>query len=315
MSDLTADTLELLVRRHRPELDGPLTFTPIATGKFNTSFFVDAATEQLVLRIAPPRDRVFVFYERDMMRQEPQIHELVLSRTSVPVARIHAFDDSHELIDRDYLVMELLPGRSLTEMGHVNYASVLRQVGSFLAQVHRIEADRYGYLGAHCPMEPQKTWPAAFENMWNSMIDDIVSVGYYNPDESLLMRGLLERRLDLFDRPVPSSLLHMDIWHQNILVDEAGRVTGLVDWDRALWGDPEIEFAVLDYCGISEPPFWEGYGHPRDTSEQARTRQVFYLLYELQKYIVIRHGRSRDAGSAQSYKRQVLEIARKYLTR
>ncbi|OUL36382.1 hypothetical protein BV372_08175 [Nostoc sp. T09] len=59
-------------------------------------------------------------------------------------------------------------------------------------------------------------------------------------------------------------MLHMDVWFQNILVDSAGNVTGLVDFDRALWGDPEIEFAVLDYCGISEPAFWRGYGRERD---------------------------------------------------
>jgi fructosamine-3-kinase len=107
----------------------------------------------------------------------------------------------------------------------------------------------------------------------------------------------------------------MDIWHQNILVDEDGRVTGLVDWDRALWGDPEIEFAVLDYCGVSEPAFWEGYGQARDESEEARIRQVFYLLYELQKYIVIRHGRNNDPASARRYKAQVMGIVRRMRSR
>jgi fructosamine-3-kinase len=100
----------------------------------------------------------------------------------------------------------------------------------------------------------------------------------------------------------------MDVWSQNILVDAAGTVTGLVDWDRALWGDPEIEFAVLDYCGVSVPEFWEGYGQRRETSASARIRQVFYLLYEIQKYIVIRHWRSRDPHAAARYRDQVLAI-------
>ena len=42
------------------------------------------------------------------------------------------------------------------------------------------------------------------------------------------------------------------------LVDANNKVTGLIDWDRALYGDPEIEYAVLDVCGISKPAFWEG---------------------------------------------------------
>lgn len=308
MDSFSADTLKSIIRYHRGDPGGEISFRRIRTGKFNTSFFVDTDEEQLVLRIAPPSHAVFVFYERDMMRQEPGIHELVLSQTNVPVPRILVFDDSHELIDRDFLIMERLPGRPLTEMHGLAQDAVLRQVGDYLAQVHRLTADQYGYLGAHRPMEPQSTWVDAFEIMWNKMIDDIAAVRCYDVPESRMMRSLLDQYIALFDRPVSASLLHMDIWHQNILVNKAGKVTGLVDWDRALWGDPEIEFAVLDYCGISKPAFWEGYGQPRDVSDPANIRQVFYLLYELQKYIVIRHGRGRDPVGAQRYKQQVLEV-------
>jgi fructosamine-3-kinase len=105
----------------------------------------------------------------------------------------------------------------------------------------------------------------------------------------------------------------MDVWSQNILVDDGGRVTGLVDMDRALWGDVEIEFAVLDYCGIFEPAFWRGYGRPRDTSFSAQIRARFYLLYEVQKYIVIRIWRRRDPAQALQYKRESFALARPLL--
>jgi len=88
------------------------------------------------------------------------------------------------------------------------------------------------------------------------------------------------------------------------------RLTCLLDWDRALWGDPEIEFAVLDYCGISEPAFWEGYGRRRDESPEAQVRRVFYLLYEIQKYIVIRRVRYGSPAKAEPYRRQSLQLAR-----
>lgn len=65
---------------------------------------------------------------------------------------------------------------------------------------------------------------------------------------------------------------------ENILIDKNSDVTGLVDLDRAVWGNPEIEFAVLNYCGTSEPPFWERYGKEGHTSQEARIRQVFYIL-------------------------------------
>jgi aminoglycoside phosphotransferase (APT) family kinase protein len=305
------ETLAGIINAHFPNAKGRIVFTPITTGKFNTSFFVDVGLEQVVLRLAPPRDAIFVFYEKDMMRQEQEVQGLVRARTDAPVAAVLAFDDSHNHIERDYILMERLPGRPWTEMPHVNQERVLAQMGQYLAQVHRIEADNYGYLGAHRPMEPQANWLDAFQVMWHKMIEDVAAVGYYDQEECVLLRRLLSDHLSLFDRHVPASLLHMDIWHQNILVDDAGTITGVVDWDRALWGDPEIEFAVLDYCGISRPAFWEGYGQPRDESPAAQVRQVFYLLYELQKYIVIYDGRNGEPGRARQKKQQVWDVVRR----
>ena len=306
-----SDILIPLIRHHFA--NGRIQLTSIATGKFNNSYWVQVDDEQFVLRIAPPDEAVFVFYERKMMRQEPAIHALLREKTTVPVAEIIIFDESQTLLDRDYMLMKRLAGRPLSETPHVNINHVLSQVGQHLAQTHRLMADQHGYLGAHQPMPPQDTWLNAFIIMWHKMIDDIVGIGYYNDDESSHLRRLLDQYLHLFEHPVTSRLLHMDVWGQNILVDEAGTVTGLIDWDRALWGDPEIEFAVLDYCGISQPAFWEGYGQARDWSPEAQVRQVFYLLYELQKYIVIRDGRFHDPVAAHQIKKQVWQVIQAHL--
>ncbi|MFO7973157.1 MAG: aminoglycoside phosphotransferase family protein [Candidatus Hydrogenedentota bacterium] len=288
-----------------------VSLAPIPTGKFNDSYYILARKQEYVLRIAPQRNSVFCFYEKNMMRQEPDIHRLLLEKTSVPVARVYAFDDSHNIIPRDFLIMQRLPGIAMTELAHVDEDAVLRQVGEALAQTHAQKCNSYGYVGKHHPMEPQNSWGDAFAIMWRKLVDDVVSVGYYDDEERTLMLSTLDKYLKLFDHPVEACLLHMDVWAQNILVESGNELTGLLDWDRALWGDPEIEFAVLDYCGISKPAFWEGYGHARDESPEAQVRNFFYLLYEMQKYIVIRHGRSHDDYGAMAHKRQVMEIMRR----
>ena len=152
-------------------------------------------------------------------------------------------------------------------------------------------------------MEPQPAWVDAFRVMWNRLLDDVVACGSYTPAEAQRLRDLFEHYCTHFDRPVTPALLHMDIWSENILVDAQGSVTGLVDFDRALWGDVEIEFAVLDYCGISEPSFWRGYGREPDTSASAMIRRRFYLLYEVQKYMPISIWRGHDPAGAAGYKR------------
>jgi fructosamine-3-kinase len=245
------------------------------------------------------------------------LHALIRAHTTIPVAEIVAYDFSRTQIDRDYMLLRVLPGVPLSDCAHLPSAGVdhaLRQVGAYLRQLHALTAttclgvEAYGYLGEHHPIEPQSTWHAAFGVMWHKLLDDVVACGAYTRAEAQVLRDLLERHQEHFERPVRPCLLHMDVWSQNILVDPGGAVTGLVDFDRALWGDVEIEFAVLDYCGISEPAFWEGYGRQRDVSLPAQIRRLFYLLYELQKYMPICVWRRNDPAGAAQYKQQSLEL-------
>jgi fructosamine-3-kinase len=312
------DTLTALVLPHIETDPASVRLTPITTGKHNRSYWVACDAADFVLRVAPPDDAGFLFYESLMMRQEPGLHALIHAETAIPVAAVIAHDFSRARIDRDYLLMTALPGTSLSDayaLGAAQRRQALRQVGTHLRALHTLTADAhlgrrmYGYLGAHRPMPPQPTWTEAFHVMWNMLLDDVVACGTYTETDAQAFRDLLDAYREVFAREVEPCLLHMDVWEQNILVDAEGNVTGLVDFDRALWGDVEIEFAVLDYCGISEPAFWEGYGLPRDTSPAAQIRRQFYLLYEVQKYMPIRVWRRNNPADALRYKAYSFSLA------
>jgi len=290
-----------------------LRLTRCSTGKYNITFFLEGGPRPLVLRVAPEDERALnLFYEHGMMRQEPGLHREIKTRTAVPVPGIVAHDFSRKLLERDFLIMELAPGRPLSDsygISRSEFNRLLGETGQALRAVHAIRRDSYGYLGEHRPMEPQAGWTQAFVIMWNKLLDDVENCGGYDSTEAGAMRKLLELHIGAFSRSVPSSLLHMDVWAQNILVDSNGRLASLLDWDRALWGDPEIEFAVLDYCGISEPAFWEGYAQKRPDDKEAGIRRTFYLLYELQKYIFIRRVRGNNPSLADSYRQQSFQLA------
>jgi len=115
------DILTALILAHIETDPASVCLTPITTGKHNRSYRVACDAGRFVLRIAPPDDagaRVrtgFLFYERLMMRQEPAMHALIRAKTTIPVAAVVAHDFSRARIDRDYLLMTVLPGTPLSD--------------------------------------------------------------------------------------------------------------------------------------------------------------------------------------------------------
>ena len=276
-------------------------------GKFSTVFAVDGDSGRYVLRIAPPDSLRQLFYEYRMMRQEPSIHARLLAETSVPVPEIAAYDFSRELIGRDYLIMPRLPGTPLSQTALPPQAQrrALCEWGRYVAEIHTLTDPqrRFGYLGEHECMEPRGTWCEAFAVMYRKELDDIVACGIYDTETAHLAMSLLEEHLDVFDHCDQSRLLHGDLWVTNLLVTDEGSVTGVLDFDRASWGDIEWDLAIAEYCGVTQKAFWEGYGKRIEThAGDAAVRRLFYLLYEHQKYIVISMSKRRgDPAGARRY--------------
>lgn len=282
-------------------------------GKFSETFEVRGQGQGVyVLRAAPPDSILQLFYEYRMMRQEPAIHRRLLEETSVPVPEILAFDFSRSLIDRDFLIMPQLPGKPLSsaDLSRNAYRNALRQWGRYVAEIHSVtdRENRFGYLGEHQCMTPGSTWRHAFTEMYRKELEDIHRCGVYTREIVDDATELLDRHVSCLDSCHTSRLCHGDLWVTNLLVDEDGDVTGVIDFDRACWGDIEWDLAIAEYCGVTRPAFWEGYGRRINNAEgEAAFRRFFYLLYEHQKYIVISMSiRRNDPTGAQRYAGQCL---------
>ena len=306
----------------------PSKWIRITTGLFNETFILkfpkdifiqgrdEKPLDEFIIRIAPADDVGLIFYEKHMMWQEPDIHKILLEKTSIPVPEIFIADFSREIMDRDFLIMEKLDGTPLNQvyssLDRNKILSVYNQVGDFISQAHEITYEEYGYRGSHHPCQTATSWPKAFKIMWNCLLDDLVDCEAYSEREANEFREVLGKHSSSFNQDFRASLLHMDVWSQNILINKKGDVTGLVDWDRSLSGDPEIEFSVLEYCGLTNESFWMGYGEkPPLDDEDYKIRMKFYFLYEHQKYIVINSTRRKNKVKAESFKNDAKRILRR----
>ena len=167
-------------------------------GKFSETYAVSSPDgDEYVLRIAPPDTVLQLFYEYRMMRQEPEIHRILLAETTVPVPEIVGFDFSQSLVDRDFLIMRRMSGSVLSEAGLTGRQQerAYREWGSYVAQIHAViqSENRFGYLGEQACMEPAATWKQAFREMYRKELEDIVGCGVYTKGQSDDAMALLER--------------------------------------------------------------------------------------------------------------------------
>ncbi len=289
------------------------TISRIPTGKFNDSYYVSSEKKEYVLRIAPPDSTPVLFYENKMMRKEPGIHKIVHENTNIPVPEILDYDFSRSVVNRDWLLMKRIPGRTLSEisLNSVKTDKMFFTLGRYIKELHLITGNKFGYQESPSTGPMKENWFSAFRSMWIKILDDILRTGIYTKENVTALTGLLDSHSSAFPALPESSLLHMDLWSQNILIDTTGTITGIIDWDRALSGDPEIEYAVLEYCGTSPAAFREGYGmHPQRDSKY-EIRRIFYMLYEHQKYIFIRSCRNKNRQLAEQYAGESLALAEK----
>jgi len=291
------------------------TAEPFGAGKFSQTFLVRTDADDYVLRVGPPDDLLQLFYEYRMMRQEPALHRLIAGRTDVPIPPIIAWDFSRERIDRDYLLMPRLPGRPLSETPGLPAAQqqrILRDLGRHVARLHAVRIRRFGYVGRHRPMTPQPDWPSAFAIMWATIWDDCRRCGGVAEADHVLAADLFDRHRGAFDPHTPAALCHMDLWAANLLVHD-GRLEAVFDFDRACWGDPGCDLAVAEYCGLTTPAFWAGYGRRPPGGADAAVRRWFYLIYEHVKYVVIRlSARRNDPAGAARYADDCRQAMRRF---
>ena len=277
---------------------GRCAVSPVGAGHYNDSYYVDSDRGRFVLRIAPSDETPKLFYEIGMMKSEVAVHRRVREQTDAPVPEIVHHDFSRRLIDRDFLIMEHLEGRS----GPFDEA----ELGRYVRQIHAIESDEYGYPDRAAPRG--KSWPALFQLYVRLILDDCLSCGVLDRAEHGQFLAVYDRHAGAI-ADTPPSLLHLDLWTQNILTID-GRITAILDFDRGLYGDPELEFAVLDTYGYSTPAFFEGYGKPRPADAKAQVRQRLYIAYELIKYAFIRTARGGRRATGRSHVEQCRRIVR-----
>jgi fructosamine-3-kinase len=259
--------------------------TPLTDGWFNTAYDLQVLGDQsdLILRIAPdPQQRVLT-YEREMMRKEILIYKTIETLQDIPAPRLLTFDTSRTIIARDYMFTEKFSGKPLNKIkeniSSKAIQSIEKEIGFYAARMHAQKGDAFGYFGDG-PGCCSQSWREAFLAFIDALLRDGAALDVQLPLDFSQLHDLFHQFAATLEAITQPSLVHWDMWAGNIFViPENGtyRVEGIIDWERALWGDPEIETAMC--CKFYGRTFYEGYGRDLLAGDDAKIRQCMYRLY------------------------------------
>ncbi|MDF2537275.1 MAG: aminoglycoside phosphotransferase [Herbinix sp.] len=250
----------------------------LTEGFCNAAYEVVSPEGEMILKIAPPGKAGLMTYEDNMMRAEVDSLRLVKANTSLPVPEVYYYDDSHNICTSDYFFMEKLPGESFSKlrfeggMPEDEVNQILYQIGRCNVEMNRITGDRYGYLGVR---ENQGTsWRDTFLSMAANVLADGEKIDMNLGISYDEVRDLIDKASFALDEVKIPQFLHGDLWEGNVFVKD-GKITGFIDFERALWGDPVMEYFVRLHC--HNQSFDEGYG--KKLRKEAPIRALLYDMY------------------------------------
>lgn len=281
-----------LVRKHFGQKVSPTAITELKGGMFNAAYRLDRIGDHqaVVLKVSVGPDKPILTYERNIMAAELEVYRLLRERSSVPIPAILVQDLSRQIIDRDYFFMTALQGETMHKMQRKLTAdennALKAEVAGYMAQIHNIHNDYFGYLAA-APDEHFSNWRQAWQHMMGMIIQDGHKRQVRLPYERI--EKVLERHLSLLDHIQTPSLVDYDLWAGNIFITKVNdrfQVEGIVDFERSFWGDPLADYAssIIMLSDIrKEPIYWNSYKEARgglpEIGDDDITRINLYKLY------------------------------------
>ncbi|SDB87286.1 Predicted kinase, aminoglycoside phosphotransferase (APT) family [Sanguibacter gelidistatuariae] len=267
-------------------------------GMFATTYRLTfAGGGRAVAKMAPTDSGRLMRYEHGILGTEELVYRLAYGRPELLMPTVLLSDFSREHIETDILVVTHLDGvpwRSLTEQTPEQQATIRTGLGRFMAALHTVTGTRFGYPAA--PTLQGDTWPEAFAVMFGALLDDAATWGSDLPTERIIAAvARHEEALALVETP---HLIHTDLWEGNIFIDpDTLAITGIIDTERAFWGDPLFEFVGADQVGIGPVPAsladsYRGTGGDLDVTEPPRAGALSpadarLLLYRAYMYTVM----------------------------
>lgn len=261
---------------------------------------------ECILKIAA-RDRTGnTSNEINLMKAEVDAMKIVASKTDIRIAKIEYYDTSKTICDGDYFFMEKLDGDNLIfikdTLSQYQTDTISKEVGDIERKLTEIKNPTFGFIGDEIRYNKLYDFvKIMLANLINDAKVKNIDIVY---DGDFLLKDLEADRC-AFTSVSEASLVHWDLWEGNVFVKD-GHVSGIIDWERAVWGDPFMDDRFRHH-NMNEK-FLEGFGKTSFTEDERIRIKWYDIILYLTMMIEVFYREFEDKGQYEWAKEMLKKI-------
>lgn len=242
------------------------------SGLTNYVFAINHVEGQFVIRLSPDPERIDAFKKELWTTQE-------VRKIGVPTPEVLAVGNT--IVSTPYMISRRVSGTEATH--HPKRLEIIREMGRYASLINSIRTTGFGNnFDWHNRKQLKRfSWPDYLDQEW--LLADRFRIleeqKMLSSRQIKVLRGILDEAKKLKES---SALNHGDLRLKNVIVDEDGEITAIVDWEESLstmaphW---EVSIALHDLSIDEKHLFIEGYGLSHaDIEDMALLMKAFNIL-------------------------------------
>lgn len=227
---------------------------------------------------------------RDLLLTENQLLPAIAGKLPLSIPEPIFFGKPTAMYPYPFTGYKLVRGKAPKQESLISKVESARKLAFFLKELHQFPT----WQAEECGVKLDNLRKLDIEFRLKIMEDIIKLVeqsGYYEQVDDV--RAFMEKAQPI-ERNVQPVLVHGDIHIRNVLLDESGVLSGIIDWGDVHLGDYAIDLSFLySYFPLEvRQEFFKIYGEiDAETEELARFRAI-YMLVTLFPYAIERQDES-----------------------
>ena len=258
----------------------------IIHGSVNTVVPVRLASgREVVIRMHPPEVKNGYFWVEAVATKFARA-------AGVPTYTCLFVDDTREMVPFDYMIMTREPGKPMQGFSPLPPDLVRRlvtQTGRYAALIHTITPEGFGFFRNDIARRDQRLvgqYQTLSQHIEAGLEEDL---GFLEDRQTITssqrktVERLFGKHASLLSLETPV-LVHNDIADWNQLTDGL-RITGMMDWDECVGGDPVMELSAYSLFFGEERMQWfiQGYEEVRKLGDWRERFELYKLRYLVSK--------------------------------